>query len=224
VESTCGVNASENTKIDSGPSGKTNEDSATFTYAAEPDVAGTSFECKLDGGEFASCPESGVTYSQLAAGAHTFAVRSVTAAGDRDVSPATQSFTVTGADVGVSVAAAPNPAKVKKALTFTVTVLNAGPEAASGVVLTNTLAGAFKLRSVTSSSGTCTKPKKKKASGPVSCSLGTLEAGASEEVTITVKPTQAGSVSDTSSVTDSGPPDRTPGAETASEKVTVAPK
>ncbi len=224
VESTCGVNASENTKIDSGPSGKTSEDSATVTYSGEPDVAGTTFECKLDGEEFASCPESGVTYSQLAAGPHTFAVRSVSATGDKDVSPATQSFTVTGADVGVGISAAPNPVKVKKALTFTVTVTNAGPEAASGVVLTNTLAGSLKVRSAVSSQGTCTVPKRKRARASISCSLGALEAGAKDTVAVVVKPTEAGTVSDTSSVTDSGPPDRDPAAETATQKVTVEAK
>src|SRR6202022_4983001 len=41
VASTCGVNASANTPIGSGPSGTTSEDSATFKYSAEPEVEGT---------------------------------------------------------------------------------------------------------------------------------------------------------------------------------------
>jgi Secretory lipase/IPT/TIG domain len=93
VPSTCGVNASTNTKIDSGPSGQTTSSSAAFTYSTEPETAGATFECKLDEGEFASCPTSGASYSNLGNGPHTFAVRSVTPTGNADVSPATRSWT-----------------------------------------------------------------------------------------------------------------------------------
>src|SRR5205823_10862955 len=93
VPSTCGTLSSADTHIDSGPSGQTTSDPATFTYSSAPEVAGATFECQLDGGEFESCPSSGVTYSNLANGAHTFAVRSVTPTGNRDVSPATRSWT-----------------------------------------------------------------------------------------------------------------------------------
>jgi hypothetical protein len=93
VPSTCGINASADTHIDSGPSGQTTDDTATFTYSASPEVAGVTFECKLDDAEFASCPASGITYTDLTNGQHTFAVRSVTPTGNRDVSPATQSWT-----------------------------------------------------------------------------------------------------------------------------------
>jgi pimeloyl-ACP methyl ester carboxylesterase len=89
VPSTCGVNASTNTKIESSPSGVVREASVTFKYAADPAVEGTAFECRLDGGEFASCPSSSVTYTGLSVGNHTFAVRAVTPTGHTDVSPAT---------------------------------------------------------------------------------------------------------------------------------------
>ncbi len=224
VASTCGVNASENTAIESGPSGKTNEDSATFTYAAEPEVAGTTFECKLDQTEFESCPASGVTFSDVAAGAHTFQVRSVTATGDEDVSPATRSFVVTGADLGVSISATPNPATVKKRLAYTITVQNAGPEAASGVVLTNALTGSLRLRNAQASAGECSVHKHKKEGRSVVCELGELEAGARVTVTIAVTPTETGTVSNTASVTDSGPPNRTPADSTATETTAVNPR
>src|SRR5205823_11169170 len=81
VASTCGVNASTNTKIDSGPSGQTTVNSAAFTYSTEPEAAGATFECKLDEAAWASCPAGGTTYSNLAGGPHTFAVRSVTPTG-----------------------------------------------------------------------------------------------------------------------------------------------
>src|SRR5207302_1199963 len=78
---------------DSGPSGEVKENTATFTYSAVPKVGGETFECSLDSGAFASCPSSGITYTGLAGGQHTFAVRSVTASGNRDVSPATRTWT-----------------------------------------------------------------------------------------------------------------------------------
>jgi hypothetical protein len=88
--STCGINTSADTRIDSGPSGSTDTDSATFTYSEVPQIPGATFECKLDGSAFASCPASGITYTELSPGEHTFAVRSVTAAGNRDLTPATR--------------------------------------------------------------------------------------------------------------------------------------
>jgi hypothetical protein len=91
---TCGVNAATNTKIDSGPSGTAAGRSASLTYSTEPESSGAAFECKLDGGSFETCPEGGVSYRHLSTGAHTFSVRSVTAAGHTDVSPATRTWTV----------------------------------------------------------------------------------------------------------------------------------
>jgi hypothetical protein len=92
VPSTCGTLSSTNTTITGGPSGESHESSAVFTYATAPESPGASFECKLDGGAFAACPSTGVTYTGLATGQHTFAVRSVTAAGHADISPATRSW------------------------------------------------------------------------------------------------------------------------------------
>lgn len=224
VPSTCGVNASENTKIDSGPSGPSGEESATFTYSAEPDVEGSTFECKLDAKEFESCPASGVTYSKLAAGQHTFAVRSVTLTGDKDVSPATRTWSVTGADLGVSMSASPSPVTVKKRLSYAITVENAGPETASGVVLTSALQGSLRVRSASASQGECAVPTRKHKSGPISCKLGQLEAGRRATISIVVVPTEAGSVSNTATVTDSSPPDRNPANNTATTSTTVSPR
>lgn len=65
---------------------------ASFTYGSnEP---GSSFQCKLDGGNFNSCPAAGVTYSGLAEGAHTFQVRAIDVSGNTDPSPAGHSFSV----------------------------------------------------------------------------------------------------------------------------------
>ena len=59
-------------------------DSATFTFSADESA---SFTCSLDGAAFTSCG-SGVHYSDLAPGWHTFAVRATDSAGNTDPSPA----------------------------------------------------------------------------------------------------------------------------------------
>jgi hypothetical protein len=62
--------------INSGPAQNTNKTTATFSFSdVDPLVT---FQCQLDGGAFAPCA-SGVTYSSLGEGAHTFGVRAVDA-------------------------------------------------------------------------------------------------------------------------------------------------
>ncbi len=64
-----------------GPSGPTNDATPTFVFSA--DQAGSSFECRVDGGAWGSCstPE---TTGPLADGAHTFEVRATDLAGNVD--------------------------------------------------------------------------------------------------------------------------------------------
>jgi hypothetical protein len=80
------------TLIDSGPSGETNSTAATFGFSATE--AGTSFECKLDGGPWESCT-SGKTYSSLATGSHTFYVRGTDQVGNVEASEASRTWTIT---------------------------------------------------------------------------------------------------------------------------------
>ena len=61
--------------VTSGPSDPTAATTATFTYADKQN--GVGFECQLDGAAAfnpSSCAKSGVTYTGLAAGTHTFRV------------------------------------------------------------------------------------------------------------------------------------------------------
>jgi hypothetical protein len=60
--------------ITSTPSNPTNSSSATFTFSGAP--SGGSYQCKLDGAAFASCP-SPKSYTGLTAGSHTFQVRAL---------------------------------------------------------------------------------------------------------------------------------------------------
>lgn len=66
--------------VSSGPPSLTPSSSANFTYAsAEGDVT---FACSLDGGPFTACASGGVTYTGLANGSHSFAVRTTDEAGN----------------------------------------------------------------------------------------------------------------------------------------------
>src|SRR6266542_921870 len=79
------------TTIDSGPSGATNDSTPTFAFSSGESSA--SFECKLDGGSFASCSSPSTT-GALTDGAHTFSVRATDQIGNTDPSPASRTFTV----------------------------------------------------------------------------------------------------------------------------------
>jgi subtilisin-like proprotein convertase family protein len=78
------------TTIDSGPDGTIDTASTAFTFSASEQAA---FECKLDGGSFASCTAPAF-YGGLADGAHAFAVRATDPAGNVDATPATRTFTI----------------------------------------------------------------------------------------------------------------------------------
>jgi calcineurin-like phosphoesterase family protein/PASTA domain-containing protein/Big-like domain-containing protein len=81
------------TTLESGPSGTMSSRNASFTFSAtEP---GSTFECSLDAAAFTAC-SSPRAYSSLTPGVHTFAVRAVDAAGNRDGSPASRTWTVVG--------------------------------------------------------------------------------------------------------------------------------
>ncbi|MGH2724087.1 MAG: Ig-like domain-containing protein [Actinomycetota bacterium] len=71
-------------EITSGPQALTNQADASFTFTAEE---GAATECDLDGAGFAPCG-SGVAYTELGEGPHTFTVRATDAAGNS----ATDSF------------------------------------------------------------------------------------------------------------------------------------
>jgi subtilisin family serine protease len=89
------------TSIASGPSGTSRTTTATFAFAAsEP---GSRFECRIDGGAWASC-SSPHTTAALADGAHGFEARAIDMAGNADATPARRDFGVdtTGPDTAIS--------------------------------------------------------------------------------------------------------------------------
>jgi hypothetical protein len=91
TETTCA--GPPNTVIDERPAAVTAETVAVFTYEAP---TATSYECRLDSAPFSFCSSSGIEYTGLGSGTHTFQVRGVNAAGP-DPTPASYSWKVEGA-------------------------------------------------------------------------------------------------------------------------------
>jgi uncharacterized repeat protein (TIGR01451 family) len=131
---------------------------------------------------------------------------------------ATTQTTVTGvADLGVTVSGLPNPALLGNKLTYTVTVTNTGPSAASGVALSDTLPAGVTFVSATPSQGTATQ-----SAGKVTGNLGSIASGASATVTIVVTPTAIGSVTDSATVT-ANEADPNPSNNAANQTIQVVP-
>jgi acid phosphatase type 7 len=85
-------NTPPNTTITSGPTAKTDATSATFKFTSSQSP--NTFECSLDGNAWSVCA-SGVSYSSLDPGPHTFNVRALDQFGSPDPTPANSSWYVT---------------------------------------------------------------------------------------------------------------------------------
>jgi CSLREA domain-containing protein len=93
------------TVIAGSPPSLSNSSSATFSFVGSDNVGGSGvagFQCQLDGGGFAPCT-SPQTYTGLANGDHTFAVRAVDGSGNADPTPATYTWTVDAARPSVTI-------------------------------------------------------------------------------------------------------------------------
>lgn len=103
------------------------------------------------------------------------------------------------ADLGVSIAAAPEAVVGGPDLTYTVTVTNAGPDPAATVVLTDVLPASATFVSLTAPGGwSCTTPSIG-AIGKVTCSISALPVGSST-LTLVVRPTGADTLNTTVTV------------------------
>jgi uncharacterized repeat protein (TIGR01451 family) len=122
------------------------------------------------------------------------------------------------ADLAVVQSAAPNPVTVGDLLTYTVTVSNGGPGQQTGVTLVDTLPGGVSFVSASPGPPTCAA-----AGGTVTCALGTLAASGSTSVTIVVRPTTAGSLTN-SARASGGEPDPNAANDTATAVVTANPQ
>ena len=118
---------------------------------------------------------------------------------EADPSTANNSATVTTtildpADLSVTVKDAPDPVVAGRTLTYTLTVRNAGPDPATGVVVTDTLPAGVTFVSAKPSKGTCSGTR------TLTCTIGDLASGAGARVRIKVIPTTGGTISTTATV------------------------
>lgn len=88
-------NTAPDTTITSGPTGTVTGTSATFGFTSSE--TGSTFECKLDTGDWQNC-SSPKEYTGLAAGEHTFQARATDAAGNTDATAASRTWTITAGD------------------------------------------------------------------------------------------------------------------------------
>ncbi|HEV8683403.1 MAG TPA: M14 family zinc carboxypeptidase [Actinomycetota bacterium] len=130
---------------------------------------------------------------------------------------ATTSTTVTAAaDLAVD-KSGPATAQRGQDMTYTMVVTNNGPQAAIGVTLTDNLPKNAGYGTFTTTKGSCTlKPAKRL----LTCNLGTLTSGQSATVTIVVKPTAQGTITNTASVKATSPGD--PNSANNTDSVTTS--
>jgi uncharacterized repeat protein (TIGR01451 family) len=90
-------------------------------------------------------------------------------------------------DLVVAASDSPDPVIVGETLTYSILVTNIGPNSATGVTLTNTLATNLVFVSVTTTHGSCANNGR-----IVQCDLGTIAGGTGAMVTVEVVPATAG--------------------------------
>ena len=107
----------------------------------------------------------------------------------RTFDPVTYNAPAQNANISVTKTDSPDPVLAGQQLTYNLTVGNAGPRAATGSQLTDTLPGNVTFVSATPSQGTCSQ-----TGVTVSCSLGTVANGANATVQIKVRPQATGTI------------------------------
>jgi uncharacterized repeat protein (TIGR01451 family) len=161
-----------------------------------------------------------VAFKPTALGAATGTLTIVSDGGTKTVSLSGTGVAV--ADLGISIGASPNPIKhnSNSLLTYTVTLKNAGPSQALGILISDPLPSFTQFQSLTApAGGSCVTPAVG-ASGTVKCTLASLNSGASVQLKIVVKVvaskamTITNTVSATSQSVDPDPPDNQASAST----------
>jgi uncharacterized repeat protein (TIGR01451 family) len=106
------------------------------------------------------------------------------------------------ADLVVSKTDSPDPVQVGETLTYTVTVSNAGPRTARDVTVTDSLPKAVRVRSISSDDGSCQRRTR-----TIVCSVAEIAADGAATVTIVVRPTRRGTITNSVSANSVAPPD-----------------
>jgi uncharacterized repeat protein (TIGR01451 family) len=120
-----------------------------------------------------------------------------------------------GADLEVTKTDSPDPVKHGRRLTYTLAVSNHGLADATDVMLSDTLPGGLRFRSVTPSQGSCSR-----AGRSITCTLGAVPNAGSVTVAIVVRARRCGSKTNVASVTATqNDPDMTNNEASAVTKV-----
>ncbi len=150
---------------------------------------------------------------------HLYSVRAYDGAGNTGPFSNTVAVQVpgtSGADISLTGGGAPTFVSVGGNVTYTLTAKNLGPAAASGVTVAVGLSYTTTYVSAGASQGTC-------APGPtVTCSIGSLAAGASATVTIVARTSSAGTITASASAFASTP-DTVTGNNAITISTTVSP-
>src|SRR4051794_19016576 len=127
------------------------------------------------------------------------------------------------ANLRLTKADSPDPVAVGQTLTYTVTVSNNGPDGATNVTMVDTMPNSVDFISATPSSGSCTQQARK-----VTCHLGSIAAGtpanvSTPTVSIQVRPTKPGSITNSATVTSAeNDPAKANNTDTATTRVNAA--
>ena len=188
-------------------------------------LSGQGLSCAL--GTLASGGSTSVTISGVVDTAttpgtisNTATVTSATSDSDASNNSATAETTVTGlANLSITNTASVDPVVAGNPLVYTLQVSNAGPSAAVGVTVADTLPAALTGISVTPGAPTCTL-----SGQALSCALGTLASGGSTSVTISgavASGTAQGTVLSNTATVSATTSDPIPGNNTASTTTAV---
>jgi uncharacterized repeat protein (TIGR01451 family) len=107
-----------------------------------------------------------------------------------------------GSDLAIAGSAAPEPVIINNELVYSLSITNRGPKAAKGVTLTQPLPASVVFVSAHISQGSISY-----SGGVISGNIGTMAAGAVVTATVTVRPTQAGTLTSTASAAALSDPD-----------------
>jgi uncharacterized repeat protein (TIGR01451 family) len=155
------------------------------------------------GGDWSSYWYNGTIYeSDITRGMLTWRLNDPVTSGAQNLghlNPQTQEFSIpfvgAQADMSIGKTGPSGRQPTGRNMTYTLSVANNGPDPATGVVVSDALPPSVTFVSATPSQGTCVQD-----AGVVTCELGTMASGAGATITIVVKPTQAGVITNTATV------------------------
>jgi uncharacterized repeat protein (TIGR01451 family) len=159
----------------------------------------------IDGGSDTSCPPTD----------QRGAARPDDGDGDGNAACDIGAYEAVSANLAVTIGDSPDPVNAGDDVTYTVTVTNSGPGAATEVVVSATLSAGLDFVSADADAGVCAA-----SSGSVDCELGNLPAGDSMEIRIVATAAESGEVTVEAAVT-AAEADGMPADSSASETTTV---